>query len=261
MVDLPDGNLASWAVAAGTLFLGVVAYYQARLLVRERKANQAREMMEKIYLPLRAEVRSWLLPEGNDFGHWKMVNDQYPHLTPSVPDELGPIFVEAGPLMLRIQTLSLEVRDLISKASRAMTEKMRLHSNVVGGSGYVSFGVLRAGFNDAFFVSYLKEVWLSGKSLTTYLSQRVEEQWPGLEWTMDIRLDGQPAGNMQQAQEFSKGALEMLVHPPSAREYREKLAKKKDLADKALSIINSQIEKYSGIFKPLRARIKSRFKH
>jgi hypothetical protein len=39
-VTLPDGVLAAWAVAAGTLLLATVTYYQARLLVRERKANQ-----------------------------------------------------------------------------------------------------------------------------------------------------------------------------------------------------------------------------
>jgi hypothetical protein len=39
--------LLEGAVAAGTLLLAIVAYYEARLLVRERKFNQGRELLRR----------------------------------------------------------------------------------------------------------------------------------------------------------------------------------------------------------------------
>ncbi len=268
MVELVS-LLIEGAVAVGTLSLAIIAYYQIRLSLRERNANQGRELVEKVYLPLRDEVYLWLEPDGRGFLAWPKIQKEIPHLSYSVPTKLVDIFREAEPLMLRLGTLNFEIHRLISKATRSMIEKMGLQSKVVG-SGEASFSVRWERVNQRLFGMFLEEVWLSGKSLNDYSTQRVQARWPGLEdWTIDLQIDGQPVGDLAKAQELAKGALEFLVHPPEAREFQEKIWHKQTLAGLAMGIIDERIRKLTGIRKPMLSgtrfsrrfsRIKSRFR-
>jgi hypothetical protein len=170
------------------------------------------------------------------------------------------ILREAEPLMLRLGTLNLEIQPLMLKATRSVIQKMGLQSKVIG-SGYATFGVGTESGNPLLGI-YLQEVWLSDKSLNDYARQRVESRWPGLEdWTINLQIDGQIVGDLAQAQELAKGALEFLVHPPPAREFKEKIWRKRTLAGSAIGIIDDRIRKLTGIHKPSRfTKMKSRFR-
>jgi hypothetical protein len=252
--------LIEGAVAAGTLSLAVIAYYQIRLSLRERNANQGRELVEKIYLPLRNEASSWLDPDTFGFGAWPQIEKAIPHLSYSVPTELVKIFREAEPLMLRLGSLNFDIQQLILKATGSMIAKMGLQGKVVG-SGHAAFSV-RRGIGNYLFAFYLQELWLSDKSLNDYSTQKVEARWPGLDdWTVDLLIDGQPVGGLAEAQELAKGALEFLVHPPPAREFKEKIGRKRTLAGLAMGIIDERIRKLTGIRKPSRwAKLRTRFR-
>jgi hypothetical protein len=258
MVDLiPDGTLASWAVAVGTLLLAVVAYYEARLLVRERKANQARELVEKIYLPIRKEIVLWLEPEKHDYSVWPKLQEDYPHLTPFLPEELIKLLDRAGPIMLRLGTLELEINELVSKASIATQEKMGLHGPV-GGPSSPAFCAVRLGqprFNMAMF--YVKDLWLSRKSLKDYSTQQIEKRWPGMHFDTELYLDGARVGGSKEAQDLVEGVLESLAAEPKAKEYRDNVDKKLVIVERALPIIYGKIEKSMGTRKSRWARITS----
>ena len=252
MAQLPDGILASWAVAAGTLLLAIVAFYQARLLVKERKLNQNRELVDKIYLPLWREPSSWLEPDSYQMMAWPILERDFPHLTPSIPSELVQILSDMKLLVARLGTLNFEVNGLISKVSKSVAEKLGLHSEVTGGSGWTTFGILWG--TEGLTAIPFKELWLSEMSLIPYVTQYAKSRWPGMEWKLDLRIDGQPVAGQEEAEQFAKEALVVMEQPSSAREYREKIKTKIELANKALLIIRKKM----GIHGPSKwARFKS----
>src|SRR5438034_5435358 len=78
------------AVAVGTIGLTVLAAYQ---LCRDRKEGLARELADRVYVPMRKAAMTWQDPEGIPVGStWKYLEDNVPYLTMRVPSDLRKLF-------------------------------------------------------------------------------------------------------------------------------------------------------------------------
>jgi hypothetical protein len=70
-------TLSQALVGIGTLAISFVALYQSRLGVQER---HKRDLAQRIFTPLRAEVVKWLDPEDQTFYVWNELQDKFPKI-------------------------------------------------------------------------------------------------------------------------------------------------------------------------------------
>src|SRR5438552_912494 len=89
MADLIS-NVIEGLVAAGTIGLTILAAYQLR---RDRREALARELADRVYVPMRKHAIAWQNPEISLYGTtWKDLQENVPYLTVRVPSELRKLF-------------------------------------------------------------------------------------------------------------------------------------------------------------------------
>ena len=82
--------LIEGAVAAGTLGLTILAAYQLR---RDRREALARELADRVYVPMRKHAMVWQNPEESVYSStWKDLGENVPYLTARVPSDLRKLF-------------------------------------------------------------------------------------------------------------------------------------------------------------------------
>ena len=85
------------AVAAGTLGLTILAAYQLR---RDRREALARELADRVYVPMRKQAVAQQNPEKSPSGAtWKDLQENVPYLTMRVPSDLQKLFARGETIM------------------------------------------------------------------------------------------------------------------------------------------------------------------
>ncbi len=83
--------------------------------------------------------------------------------------------------------------------------------------------------------------------MTEHVSKRVQNRWPGMQWVVELYLDGGRVGENAEAESFAKEALELLEGPKSALEYRAKVLSLRHLSSKAMPLLDAKIRESMGI--------------
>lgn len=196
-----------------------------------------RELAVKIYTPVRKEFLSWLEFGNPSFIEWERLNKEDPYWANKVPEEISDLLWHRARLARKAGSLNFGFWDLVTKASFQARDKVGLQHRP--GSGLVSFRIFRR--NDLLGTVYLKDVWLAGKSLKEFVSDFVEEHFPGLEWELDLQIDGFTVGDTVKAYQFADEALSYLEKEPQAIDLRKNVKELRDLSTDILSCINEEL--------------------
>lgn len=220
-------------VALGTLGLAGVTFYQARLLVRERKSTRLRELAQRVLTPLRGTVERWASLDhllGETGRHtvgelaeqreksWPTIRAREAHLLPNLPTGLISLLEEGSTLEDRIVRLKSRV------ASSAYEEFNSRVQDIMG-----RLGVKTQGWPQLYAVSdrslmmsgNLVDLWLTGQSATDWAREVVAAQFPGENPKPAIRSADQQVGGPEEAGEATRNVFLYLESDPLANELRQ----------------------------------------
>lgn len=237
-------TLVDSLVAIGTLALAVLTVYQLRLFIRERKANQARELADRIYTPLRVEVASWINPEQvfNDASckTWTDLKERMPYLTLRLPRDLVGLLDTTQQLLNRIGFLNIQVREMIQDEMHRLSAELCTRSGV----NYRGLGVIRIlGKRELITQVDLGRVWCMKTTVKEWVENYVQTHYPVKEWELEILNGADRVGGLKEAEEIAQQVFTSLKNQPFASELREKIYKVKELAQKAISRIDEELSK------------------
>jgi hypothetical protein len=237
-------TLVDSLVAMGTLALAALTVYQLRLFLRERKANQARELAERIYTPVRMEVAIWAKPEevfkGALSKTWTELKEKAPYLTLRLPRDLVDTLNTAERLLSRISFLSIQVRGMIQE------EIDRLGIALCAKRGVTFHGSplirVRGGIEMITQVD-LGRVWCTQMSVKEWVENYVKDHYPVKDWEVEIFSGSDRLGALKEAEEMTQDVFALLKNEPFARELLEKIYELQGLAQKAISRIDEELSK------------------
>jgi hypothetical protein len=132
----------------------------------------------------------------------------------------------------------------LTKASLHARESLNLTARP--GPGFVFFRIL---IGDTLLETiYLQRLWLSGKTLQQFAKNLVAERYPGIEWTLDLQIDGYTVvDDFNKVLQFAGSAQSFLRQEPDALEIQKKYEELRELGRKARIRINGE---FSEIVRP-----------
>jgi hypothetical protein len=233
-------------VAIGTLALAALTVYQLRLFINERKANQARELAERIYTPLRMEVAIWTKPEEVFNGAlsasktWTELKEKAPYLTLKLPRDLRDTLDSAERLLSRIYFLSSQVRAMIQEETDRLGMALCAKRSVsFHGSPFIRV----VGGHQMITQVYLGSVWCSKMSLKEWVENYVKDHYPVKDWEVEIFSGSDRIGALKEGEEMAEAMFALLKNQPFARELLEKIYEVQGLANKAICRIDEELSK------------------
>src|SRR6266568_9122971 len=123
MADLVTTVIEAF-VAVGTVGLTVLTAYQLR---RDRKEALARELADRVYVPMRKDAISLQDPEALPFGSkWAYLEQTAPYLTIKVPKDLKELFDKAEGLGGVINLYTRPVGDFIRTYSSVLGTSLKI---------------------------------------------------------------------------------------------------------------------------------------
>lgn len=186
-----------------------------------------------VYNPLRNDIFRWveLEPNYNDkFGEtWTSLKRGQLHLVAGVPK----------PITAKLEALEPDVgranflKDQVGATVRGFWWKLADGTN--SGSIVLIRLIVTRGFVRAIDPAI---VWLSRKSLASYVNEYVVKQYPGDTWHLEFAVTGNATKGTKEAEEYCNRFFEQLDRDKNANELRGLLEKMK-VQGKA---INSMIE-------------------
>jgi hypothetical protein len=232
--------LIDLAVAVGTLALAILTVHQLRLLVRERKASQARELADRIYTPLRKEVTLWSDPEevygGVSSSVWKHLNETAPYLTQRVPRDLASILDKVQSLFFRVDFLTIQVRRII------IDESNRLGRSLRDKAGEHDQTMLRiVGKRDLIVNLDLGKVWSTKMTLIDWSKNYVSNHYPVSDWEIDVQVGNNRAGGTKEAERLADQLFKFLKSQSMACELLEKIEEITKLAHNIVARIDQEL--------------------
>lgn len=233
------------AVAVGTLSLAGATYYQARLLVRERKAATARELAEKIYTPLRPEVSNWRDIELVGQCSWSQFKNSMPLLILKVPEPIGALLDQAAAIIDEMARLQAKVYKYCEERIIEFGWQLaRDKGQQTGLEKKTAFQVL-ANNNAVFTIDQnnLPAVWVSGKDLNKWISDYFTKRLPDSSWDVQVLVGGQKFGGLEDANRIVSKLFEGLAEQPFALRLRDQARTLKPIGVKLSQKIDQEIEK------------------
>lgn len=228
-------------VAAGTLALAGVTSY---LTIRDRRETLARELADRVYVPMRRAVRSWQNPEPDPIGAsiWGSLEDTIPYLTVNVPHDLRELFERAGSIQREIAVYNRAVYDLIS--SQSLGSKTQPSNTIVR--------IMKG--NEPLYDVSMMNLWKSGKTLEQYVADYMASDYPLIkEWRLDLwtNVDAPGGiGTMQQQVGGTKDSIEycdklakFLASKPEAVTYQRRYKERAEVGVKASKRIEKELRK------------------
>ncbi len=196
------------------------------------------QLTEQVYIPLLNEATSWSDPNTANFRAWTELQKTAPHLLRLVRTEISSIFDDADQVFRRIHALTLSLSGLLTKASFHARESLGLTVSHPG-PGFVFFRIL---IGDAVLETiYLQRLWLSGKTLHQFAKDLVAERYPGIEWTLDLQIDGYTElVDFNKVLQFAGSAQSFLRQEPDALEIQKKYEELRELGRRARIRINGE---------------------
>jgi hypothetical protein len=235
------------AVAAGTLFLAGLTYYQLRILIRERKAAQARELADRVFTPLRKEVALWIGPE-EVYGEassrtWAELKEKAPYLSLRLPRELAGTLDKAEQLFTRVNFLKSQVRPVIQKETNRLGRELALKAGLTGQRTNEQT-MLRIVNKQGLIANLdLGRVWSTRMSLTDWAKNYVKVHYPVEDWEVQVLVGPDPAGGTKDAEELARQLFELLRGQPSARELHETIDEITTLGRDAIASIDRELSR------------------
>lgn len=219
-MDTPN-ILINLAVAIGTLALAFLTVYQLQLFKQEHRAAQARELGERIYTPLRVEIRSWSDPERvyENFSvkTWKELKEKYPYLTQRIPTDLAGLLNHAEDLQPHFAFLKSQVYRMIYEE----TDRLGRELAGVAQSNGTQF---RAYSKDRPFLDFdAASVWVRETTLSEFVENYVKMCYPIEDWEVEVLVSGRKAGDIKDAEHITERVLEFLKGQVLAREFLERI--------------------------------------
>jgi hypothetical protein len=243
---LVDASLVIEAlVAVGTIGLSLLTVYQTQLLIRERRASQARELAEKIYTPLRVEVVYWQDVELVRLPPWKFFKDTMPYLTLRVPKDIATLLDGGDQILRNMARLEEKARNFCgdqlkslgwelaqAKGQRSTLEPTTAFRVLVNNSVVLTL--------DGTSIS---QVWVSGKDLKRWVSDYCSKNLPDAAWKMDVIVGGQNFGDLENAETIATKLFGSLAGQPYAEELRASARALVPIGVKALQRIDKELAK------------------
>ncbi len=244
-----DSTIINGAVAVGTIGLSLLTVYQTQLLIRERRATQARELAEKIYAPLREPVLTWQRIEYPSFTQWRQFKSGMPYLTLRVPKELTTLLDQGDEIIDEMIRLQEKVRsrceekmgdlgwELALSKGQQTTLKKETTVNVLVKNN----AILRLDYNN------LPTIWGSGKDLYTWILDYFTKNLPDTQWSVDLLVGGTKFGGLEEAKLIVGELFEDLAQQPYAKRLRERAEALKPIGVKASQRIDKELQKAASL--------------
>ncbi len=232
--------LINLAVAIGTLALAVLTVYQLRLLIRERKASQARELADRIYTPLRKEFVLWSSPEevygGVSSKTWKELKETAPYLTQRLPRDLASILDKVESLSPRVYFLSIQVRRIITGETNRLGRSLRDRASEH------DLTMLRiVGKQDLIASLDIGRVWSAKMTLMDWSRNYVSSHYPVTDWEIDVQVGNNRAGGTEEAVKLVDQLFEFLKGQSMACELLEKIEEITTLSSNIVERIDQEL--------------------
>lgn len=218
------------AVAVGTIGLTILTAYQLR---RDRREAVARELADRVYVPMRQEALRWQSPESSPhLPTWKEIEDNSPYLVPRVPSELRNLFQKAR-----------AIERSISAYTETLTSLIRSQTIEVGSNTTVHI------FKDQQFLGFVYPLylWISGKDLQQYVRDYIGYSYPLVkEWSLELHVDvptNQRVGGNKEAIDYMEKLVRFLESKPEAVSVRKNYRELAEIGAEAQAQIEKKLRK------------------
>ena len=228
-------------VAVGTVGLTLLTAYQLR---RDRKEALARELADRVYVPMRDVAAKWQNPEAMASypTNWSALERTTPYLTSRVPSDLRKLFEKAGAIEREISLYTRAVYDLV--ISQGLGSKIHASTTAVRiMKGREYLGDVN-----------MTNLWKSGKSLEQYVTDYMARSYPlSKEWRLDLWADvdapggtgtvQQQIGETKESIEYSEKLRKYLSSKPEAVNYQQGYKDLAEVGSKAFDRIEKELRK------------------
>ncbi len=235
MADLVS-VLIEGLVAVGTVGLTVLTAYQLR---RDRREALARELADRVYVPMRKHAQAWQALEGiPSTSTWRDLEGNVPYLTMRVPSDIRKLF-EKG------DAIDRELRVYIGPT----TEFIRSQAWSPGTNTTIRF------MKGTQFLGeiYLINIWKSGKTFMQYAKDFMARNHPLIpDWSLVLwaevpvptgGLGQQAVGGAKEVEEYVEKVFKFLESKPEAVTYRDKYRELAEIGAKAQAKIEKELHK------------------
>jgi hypothetical protein len=220
-------------VAFGTLALAIATSY---ITVRDRGEALARELADRVYVPMRIKARSWSNPNSppNVLPTWTHLTDTIPYLTLHVPSHIQKLFLRAEELEREIWAYTTPTILLINEYPKIF---------------------VRGVSKDIPFLGEIDpaRVWISGKTSEQYVADFVKGRDPlSKSWRLELSADmpvpaggtkPQQVGATKEANQFMADLFKLLESKSDSHHYREKYKELAEVGRAAYDEIEKQLRK------------------
>jgi len=227
-------------VAAGTLALAGVTSY---VTIRDRREALARELADRVYVPMRKDALAWQNPESLPHSWtWDHLEGTTPYLTAKVPSDLRNLFESARSIDREISLYNKAIYDFIRSQS--------LGSKVQSSRTFVRIMKGNESMGDV-DMTYL---WRSGKTLEQWVADYMAQSYPLIkEWRLDLWTDVDAPGGTGTVQklvgetkasiEYCDNLLKFLASKPEAITYQRRYKELAEVGAKAVERIGKELRK------------------
>jgi len=228
-------------VAAGTIGLALLTYHQLRIINRERRATQARELAEKVYNPILQELGE-LRPEYPfSLRQWSDIKKAVPHIIPRIPSQLYSLFEQAEAYAKLTGGLGNRVSELVTEREAQIVKELGLKPQNAG-PDTVEYAIV-VGKGELQRV-YLSHMWITGKNFDTYARDFVTARnASGKEWDIELRVGGYRAGGKPEAEKVANLVFEILKADDRALQLQQRQQEAMELASRISKRIREELGK------------------
>jgi len=226
-------------VAAGTFALASATFLLAWNSVKERKANEARELAIGVYNPLRNDIFSWIESEpayNNPLNEtWTSLKRTHLHLIGRVPKAIASRLDEIEPDIKRTNFLKEQVTNTVRELTTRLVEDANAQS-IVQIRLVITRGFVRA-IDPAL-------VWLSRNTLANYCNEYVIRQYPGDKWHLEFYVGGNPKKDMNEAEEYCNRFFDELNRNKNGNDLRDLLERLKAQGKAINALIEAELKNH-----------------
>jgi hypothetical protein len=242
MADLVS-TLIEALVAVGTVGLTLLTAYQLR---RDRKDALARELADRVYVPMRDVATKWQDPEAMPSypTNWSALERAVPYLTARVPSDLRKLFEKAGAIEREISLYNRAVYDLVR--SQSLGSKVQVSTTIVRimkGKEYL--GDVN-----------MMNLWKSGKTLEQYVTDYMIHSYPlSKEWRLDLWADVDAPGGTGTVQQQVGETKEAIEYCDKLRKYLSSQSEAVNYQQGYMELVEVGSKAFDRIEKELRKRV------
>lgn len=236
MADLVSYGIDA-AVAVGTIGLTILTAYQLR---RDRGEAIARELADRVYVPMRKVAIGWQNSEWHTQipEPWPILKETVPYLTARVPTPLRELFEKARSIDQDVRLYDRPVFDLLRSRSLEKSVPIVRISKGIEPLGEVS----------------MMNMWKSGKNLERYVADLMAEAYPlTKEWTLELWTDvespggagtvKQKVGDSREAIDYTNDLLKFLASRPVAVAFQRRYRELGQVGKQAEILIDKELKK------------------